>query len=110
VRRLRYSSLRYRDGLARRGADCLRFFPLLGIVLSVSSHRAHGSEFVVSLLRGMVLGRFSFAAFCLFLSLALNHQDPTTTFAEAAVLAMFVQWCTKRMGKPGSHGSTAVPE
>ena len=35
----------------------LAVFPLLGIVLSVSSHRAHGSDFVISLLRGMVLGR-----------------------------------------------------
>ncbi|CAG4899172.1 hypothetical protein [Paraburkholderia saeva] len=75
----------------------LAVFPLLGIVLSVSSHRAHGPAFVVSLLRGMVLGRFSFAAFCLFLSLVLPYQAATTSFVEAAALAMFVQWCTKRL-------------
>jgi hypothetical protein len=87
----------------------LAVFPLLGIVLSVSSHRAHGPAFVISLLRGMVLGRFSFAAFCLVLVFVLPHQRALSAFAEAAVVAMFVQWCTKRLatarslkaGKPG---------
>jgi hypothetical protein len=75
----------------------LAVFPLLGIVLSVSSHRAHGSAFVISLLRGMVLGRFSFAAFCLLLSFCLPYQRPLVAFAEASALAMIVQWSTKRM-------------
>ena len=75
----------------------LAVFPLLGIVLSVSSQRAHGPDFVISLLRGMVLGRFSFAAFCLFLSFALPHRQPILAFAEAGVLAMGVQWLTKRL-------------
>ncbi|MGF6721774.1 putative membrane protein (GlpM family) [Paraburkholderia sp. GAS41] len=75
----------------------LAVFPLLGIVLSVSSHRAHGPDFVISLLSGMVLGRFSFAAFCLFLAFALPHQPPTLAFVEAAALAMLVQWSTKRV-------------
>jgi hypothetical protein len=73
----------------------LAVFPLLGIVLSVSSQRAHGPDFVISLLRGMVLGRFSFAAFCLFLSFALPHQSPVVAFIEAAALAMLVQGGTK---------------
>jgi hypothetical protein len=75
----------------------LAVFPLLGIVLSVSSHHAHGSAFVISLLRGMVLGRFSFAAFCLLLSFCLPYQRPLVAFAEASALAMIVQWSTKRM-------------
>ncbi|WP_250453955.1 hypothetical protein [Caballeronia sp. ATUFL_M2_KS44] len=75
----------------------LAVFPLLGIVLLVSSHRAHGPAFVISLLRGMVLGRFSFAAFCLLLSLSLPHQRPLLAFGEAATLAMIVQWGTKRL-------------
>lgn len=75
----------------------LAVFPLLGIVLSVSSHRAHGPAFVISLLRGMVLGRFSFAVFCLLLSLSLSYQRPLVAFVEASVLAMIVQWGTKRL-------------
>ncbi|GLU32474.1 hypothetical protein WKR88_28610 [Trinickia caryophylli] len=75
----------------------LAVFPLLGSVLAVSSHRAHGPDFVVSLMRGMVLGRFSFAAFCLALAATLPAQPVPAAFVEAAVLAMFVQWCTKRL-------------
>jgi hypothetical protein len=75
----------------------LAVFPLLGIVLSVSSHRAHGPNFVISLLRGMVLGRLSFAAFCLLLSFSLPYQGPLVAFAEASVVAMIVQWATKRL-------------
>jgi hypothetical protein len=45
----------------------------------------------------MVLGRFSFAAFCLLLSFSLPYQRPLVAFAEAAVLAMIVQWGTKRL-------------
>jgi len=75
----------------------LAVFPLLGIVLSVSSHRSHGPDFVISLLRGMVAGRFSFAAFCLFLAFALPYQQTIAVFVEASVIAMFVQWRTKRL-------------
>jgi hypothetical protein len=59
--------------------------------------RAHGPAFVISLLRGMVLGRFSFAAFCLLLSFSLPYQRPFVAFAEASVLAMLVQWGTKQL-------------
>jgi hypothetical protein len=75
----------------------LAVFPLLGIVLSVSSHRAHGAQFVISLFRGMVLGRFSFAAFCLILSFSLRHQSPFVAFIEAAMAAMIVQGATKQL-------------
>lgn len=81
----------------------LAVFPLLGIVLSVSSHRAHGPDFVISMLRGMVLGRFSFAAFCLLLSFTLPHQRPIAAFVEAAALAMSVQWCAKRLARTATH-------
>jgi hypothetical protein len=89
----------------------LAVFPLLGIVLSVSSHRAHGPDFVVSLLRGMVLGRFSFAAFCLFLAFALPREATLAAFAEAALLAMCVQWGTRRLTSAGrvSNTTQAVP-
>ena len=75
----------------------LAVFPLLGSILSVSSHRAHGPEFVISLFRGMVLGRFSFAAFCLALSFSLPYVRPLVAFIAAAILAMLVQWVTKQM-------------
>jgi hypothetical protein len=75
----------------------LAVFPLLGSVLSVASHRAHGPDFVIALLRGMVLGRFSFAAFCLFLSLALPHEAAYVAFLEATAVALLVQRATRRL-------------
>ncbi|TKC92484.1 hypothetical protein FAZ69_02060 [Trinickia terrae] len=89
--------------LGAKWSGLLAVFPLLGIVLSVSSQRAHGPDFVISLLRGMVLGRFSFAAFCLWLSFALMRQAPAAAFAEAAVIAMAVQSSTKRLASVQRH-------
>jgi hypothetical protein len=80
----------------------LAVFPLLGVILSVSSHRAHGPEFVISLFRGMVLGRFSFAAFCLALAFALPRERPLAAFVFATALAMLVQWSTKQMTRNAS--------
>ena len=89
----------------------LAVFPLLGIILSVSSHRTHGPVFVIALLRGMVLGRFSFAAFCLMLVFALLYQRPIAAFTEAAFLAMIVQGCTKRIAASRQRASSlAVAE
>jgi len=83
--------------LGAKWSGLLAVFPLIGIVLSVSSHQAHGPDFVISLLRGMVLGRFSFAAFCLCLTYALPIQTPEAAFVEASLVAMLVQWATKRL-------------
>jgi hypothetical protein len=81
--------------LGPQWSGLLAVFPLLGSVLSVSSHCAYGPDFVIGLLRGMVLGRFSFAAFCLYLIFALPTQPPAIAFAAAAVLAIVVQGTTK---------------
>ncbi|OBY91425.1 MULTISPECIES: hypothetical protein [unclassified Pseudomonas] len=69
----------------------LAVFPLLSIVLCVSSQRLHGPGFVIALLRGMVTGRPAFAAFCLCLALRLPGNDILPSFAEAALLAVLLQ-------------------
>ncbi|MHB9798380.1 hypothetical protein ACYCAX_11250 [Pseudomonas sp. MT3] len=69
----------------------LAVFPLLSIVLCVSSQRLHGAGFVIALLRGMVTGRPAFAAFCLWLALRLPDSEALPCFAEAALLAVLVQ-------------------
>ena len=100
------------SAVGAKWSGLLAVFPLLGIVLSVSSHRAHGPDFVISLLRGMVLGRFSFAAFCLWLTFKLPTTSTTAAFVEAAALAMFVQWATKRVAN-AQHarlkGASVIP-
>ncbi|ABC37204.1 membrane protein, putative [Burkholderia thailandensis E264] len=92
----------------------LAVFPLLGSVLSVSSHRAHGPDFVIHLLRAMVLGRFSFAAFCLCVALALPHQPAIPAFVEAAALSIVVQGMTRRFAarsaRPPALTRAAAPD
>ena len=88
----------------------LAVFPVLGTTLTVSSHRAHGPEYVISLVRGMVLGRFSFAAFCLVLAVALTHQPPSLVFLAAAICAMLTQWVTSRFTKRRRASATEEPE
>ncbi|KAF1028824.1 MAG: hypothetical protein GAK40_00759 [Burkholderia plantarii] len=83
----------------------LAVFPLLGSVLAVGSHRAHGSAFVIALLRGMVLGRFSFAAFCLLLAVLLPRVPVGAAFAAASAAALLVQAATRRL----AHAVQAMP-
>jgi hypothetical protein len=78
-------------------AGLLTMFPLLGLILSVSSHRAHGPDFVIRLLRGMVMGRFAFAAFCLSLVWFLPRQSAPVAFLAAAALSVLVQGLTRRL-------------
>lgn len=75
----------------------LAVFPLIGIVLSASSHRAAGPEFVIALLRGMVLGRLAFAAFCLVLVVWLPQGDANLVFAGAALMSLAVHGLSKKL-------------
>ena len=75
----------------------LSVFPLLGIVLAVSAQRAHGASFVALLMRGMVIGRASFAAFFSVVALTLPTLGVLPAFACGAVLSVLVQGATKRL-------------
>ncbi len=80
-----------------RWSGLLAVFPLLGIVLSASSHRASGPEFVISMLRGMVLGRFAFAAFCLVLAVWLPTGNTNLVFMAASVVSLAVHGVSKTL-------------
>jgi hypothetical protein len=75
----------------------LSVFPLLGIVLAVSAQRAHGADFVALLMRGMVIGRASFAAFFAVTATMLPQYGVWISFACASVVSVIVQGATKRM-------------
>jgi hypothetical protein len=81
-------------------------FPLLSVVLSVASHRAFGPPFVVSLLRGMALGRFSYVMFCLSLYYSLQYGNIGLAFLISAVLSLAVHGLTKRWL---AHSPRGVP-
>ncbi|KAA1016006.1 hypothetical protein FVF58_01250 [Paraburkholderia panacisoli] len=75
----------------------LSVFPLLGIVLAVSAQRAHGADFVALLMRGMVIGRASFAAFFAVTAAMLPRYGVWLSFACAALVSIAVQGTTRRM-------------
>lgn len=75
----------------------LSVFPLLGIVLAVSAQRTHGADFVALLMRGMVIGRASFAAFFAVTATMLPRYGVWLSFACASVASVIVQGVTKRM-------------
>jgi hypothetical protein len=83
--------------LGAQWSGVLTVFPLLGLILSVSSQRAYGPDFVVRLLRGMVLGRFSFAAFCLCLIWILPRQNAEIAFLVSSVVSACVQWASRHI-------------
>ena len=74
----------------------LAVFPVLGAVLAVFSHRTEGARFNVHLLRAMVYGMYSFAAFCVTLSLALAHLDIPLSFGAAILATLAVQGAIAR--------------
>lgn len=71
-------------------------FPLLSIVLAVSSHASNGSAFTVILLRAMARGLCSLAAFCFCLALLLPSQGLPASFSLSLSLALCVQWFVKK--------------
>lgn len=80
------------------GADwsgILAVFPLLGLVMCVSTHQRYGSDQVILMVRGMVFGRYSFAAFCIYLSFTLTHQTPYIAFTLACAISIVVQATTR---------------
>jgi hypothetical protein len=66
-------------------------FPVMSSVLVVFSHRHSGAGFAVNLLRGMVLGYYACAVFCLVLSLALSSMGVSTAFLASLACAVLIQ-------------------
>jgi hypothetical protein len=90
-------------GIGPAWSGVLSVFPVLSLVLSVSSHRAYGPDFVLALLRAMATGMWSFGAFCLALALALPRMGLVAAFAAALAATLAVQWLTRRAGGGGAR-------
>ena len=85
--------------LGSRLSGVLAMFPVMGSVLVVFSHRQAGAGFAIHLLKGMVLGYFAFATFCivlaLTLTLTLRHASMAAAFLFALGAAVAVQALTR---------------
>jgi hypothetical protein len=90
---------RFAASLGPRLSGMLALFPVLGSVLAVFSHRLAGAAFTILLLRGMVLGFYSFAVFCLVLALGLLVWGTAAGFSFALAGALVVQAATRRLGR-----------
>lgn len=70
-------------------------FPVMGSVLVVFSHHQSGGAHAIELLRGMVLGYYAFASFCVVLTLALPSMHVAPAFACAFGTALLIQTATR---------------
>ncbi len=69
----------------------LAMFPVMGTVLVLFTHRSAGAATAVQLLRGMVLGFYSFSTFCAVLAWMLTKVEIGMAFLLALVTAGIVQ-------------------
>lgn len=74
----------------------LAMFPVINSVLAVFSHLSQGRDFTVRLLRGMVLGYYAFATFCLVLALTLIPLGVPASFTLAVGCATLVQATSRK--------------
>jgi len=82
---------RYSTALGPQLSGLFAMFPVMASVLVAFSHRHSGAEFAVNLLRGMVLGFYSFATFCLVLALMLPTLGIALAFVASLTCAALVQ-------------------
>jgi hypothetical protein len=85
--------------LGARLAGLLAPFPVYATVLTVFAHRLEGSAAAISVLRGLILGLFSFAGFFLSLAALLVPQGIAVAFAVAVVAALAIQAATLFAGR-----------
>jgi hypothetical protein len=89
----------------------LSAFPLIALsgfalasVLAVSTHRQHGADALLDLLRGMLGGMAAFVLFCALIGLLVEPAGLATAFVLATAAAVLVQAALGRQA-----ASRAVP-
>jgi len=82
--------------LGARLSGLLAVYPLYTVVLAAFAQRQEGRSGAVQILRGLLVGLFSFAAFYAVLALALGRLDSVTAYVLAFAGAFVVQVITLR--------------
>jgi hypothetical protein len=82
--------------LGPRLSGLLAVYPLYTVVLAAFAQRQAGRSGAVQILRGLMLGLFSFAAFYVTLALALGRVNAVAAYAIAFAGALAVQVVTLR--------------
>jgi len=88
------------SALGPRLTGLLAPFPLYASILSVFAHRLQGSAAAAGVLRGLLLGLFSFASFFLVLASLIGRAGIAPAFAVAIGVALVIQagalWVLRR--------------
>ena len=77
--------------LGARLSGLLATYPLFAAILAAFAQRLQGAAAAVGVLRGLLFGLFSFAAFCFVLGVGLVPLGIAGAFAAAIALALLVQ-------------------
>jgi len=72
----------------------LTTIPLYAGILTIFAHRQHGHAGANSVLRGLILGLFSFAGFYIVLGLLIQNTSLAVSFGSAILSALIVQGLT----------------
>jgi hypothetical protein len=82
--------------LGARLSGLLATYPLFAVILAVFAHRLEGGAAAISVLRGLLLGLFSFVAFCFVLGVGFVRLGTAGAFAAAVAAALVVQGISLR--------------
>ena len=77
--------------LGARWSGLLATYPLFAAILTAFGHHVQGAGAALGVLRGLLFGLFSFAAFCLVLAVGLVPLGIAGGFAAAIAVALLVQ-------------------
>jgi len=81
----------FSSALGPQLSGAFAMFPMMAPVLAVFSHRHSGAAYATNLLRGMVLGYYSFSVFCIALVLTLPATRLGTAFLISLGCAVLMQ-------------------
>jgi drug/metabolite transporter (DMT)-like permease len=82
-------------------------FPVYAGVLAIFAHRQGGGDAANNVLKGLLLGLFSFGAFFLVLAVGLSHLGTGLIFLLATVSALAIQGLTLKAVRSGGDRTLA---
>ena len=85
-------------------------FPLYATILAAFAQRQQGAEAAVRVLRGLLLGLFSFASFFTVLALLLERLGAGLSFVGAVVAALAAQGCTLWLMRRGASADQRLAD
>lgn len=83
------------DRIGSEWTGLIAMFPVLSIILAVSSHHGQGPGFAVTMLRALAKGLYAITAYCVVIALFLPEWGVAFTYLAAVAAALVAQWFTR---------------